>query len=184
MFTRTVAGYISLLFCQFYLCSSHFSSPWLHQPDFILCFPIFWYLNICMCNLTGFHSTIWAVLTRLKVLRWDERIIKMWYVHTHTQWNTTQPQKGMKLCHSHVAPVVKNLPASAGDVTDAGSIPGSGRSPAGGQGNWLQYSCLENPMDRGAWGAPVHRVRKSQTRLKGLSTHTYSKMERPRDLPY
>jgi len=47
--------------------------------------------------------------------------------------------------------VVKNLPASAGDIRDAGSIPGLGRSPGGGHGNPLQYSCLENPMDGGAW---------------------------------
>ena len=46
---------------------------------------------------------------------------------------------------------VKNLPASAGDTRDAGSIPGLGRSPGGGHGNPFQYSCLENPMDRGAW---------------------------------
>ena len=49
---------------------------------------------------------------------------------------------------------------------DAGSIPGSGRPPKGGNGNPLQYSCLENPMDRGAWWATVHRVTKSQTLLK------------------
>ena len=53
---------------------------------------------------------------------------------------------------------------------DAGSIPGSGKSP-GGHGNPLQYSCLEVPMDRGAWQARVHRVTKSQTQLKQLSTH-------------
>ena len=63
---------------------------------------------------------------------------------------------------SQVALVVKNLPASAGAVTDVGSIPGSGRSPGGGQGNTLQYSCLENPMDREAWWAPVQRVAQSQ----------------------
>ena len=49
----------------------------------------------------------------------------------------------------------KNLPANAGDVRDVGSIPGSGRSAAGGHGNTLQYSCLEKPMDRGAWWATV-----------------------------
>ena len=54
--------------------------------------------------------------------------------------------------------MVKNLLANAGDVRDAGPIPGSGRSPGGGHGNPLQYSCLENPMDRGAWRATVHRV--------------------------
>ena len=57
-------------------------------------------------------------------------------------------------------PVVKNLPANAGDIRDAGSIPGSGGSPEEGNGNLLQHSCLENPMDRGAWQATVHRVAK------------------------
>ena len=67
--------------------------------------------------------------------------------------------------------MVKNLPANAGDTRDVGSIPGSGRSPGGGHGNPLQYSCLKNPMDRGAWKATVHRVAKSCTGLKRLSTH-------------
>ena len=60
----------------------------------------------------------------------------------------------------------KNLPAIAGDIRDVGSIPGSGRSPGEGHGNPLQYPCLENPMDRGAWQATVHRAAKSWTRLK------------------
>ena len=69
--------------------------------------------------------------------------------------------------------VVKNLPASAGDIRDVGSIPGSGRSPGERHGNPLQYSCLENPMDRGAWQAAVHRVTKSRTRLNDITrTHT------------
>jgi len=59
---------------------------------------------------------------------------------------------------SQVALMVKNLPANA-----ASSIPGSERSPGGGHGNPLQYSCLENPMDRRAWRSTVHRVAKSQT---------------------
>ena len=59
--------------------------------------------------------------------------------------------------------MLKNPPANAGDVRDSGSIPGSGRSPGGGHGNPLQDSCLENPMDRGAWWAVVHRVTKSWT---------------------
>ena len=62
--------------------------------------------------------------------------------------------------------MIRNLPANSGDLRDAGSVPGSGRSPEGGHGNPLQYSCLENPMDRGGWQATVHRVTKSQTRLK------------------
>ena len=62
-----------------------------------------------------------------------------------------------------MAPVVKNLPANAGDIRDADSIPGSGKSPGGGNGNPLQYFCLENPRDRGAWQATVHKVSQSQT---------------------
>ena len=64
---------------------------------------------------------------------------------------------------SQVALVVKNLPANIEDMRDLGSIPGLGRSPGVGIGNPLQYSCLENPMDRGAWWASVHRVAEGQT---------------------
>ena len=59
--------------------------------------------------------------------------------------------------------VVKNLPANAGGIRYSGSIPGSGRSPGGGIGNPLQYSCLENPMGRGAWWAMAHRVTEPDT---------------------
>ena len=69
--------------------------------------------------------------------------------------------------------VVKNPPANAGDTRDVGSIPGSGRAPGGGSGNLLQYSCLGNPMDRGAWWATVHRVTKSQTRLSTEHLHFF-----------
>ena len=62
---------------------------------------------------------------------------------------------------SQVVVVVKNLPASAGDIRDLGLIPGLGRSPGGGNGNPLQYSCLENPMDRGAWWVTLDRVTKN-----------------------
>ena len=72
----------------------------------------------------------------------------------------------MYLGASQMALGVKNLPANAGDVRDAGSIPGSGRSPREGNGTPLQYSCLENPMDRGAWWATVPGVTKSWTQLK------------------
>ena len=73
---------------------------------------------------------------------------------------------------SQVALVVKNLPANAGYIRDAGSIPESGRFPGGGHGNLIQYgnpfqhSCLENPMDRRAWRVTVQRVSKSRTCLK------------------
>ena len=61
---------------------------------------------------------------------------------------------------------LKNPPANAGDAGDTGLIPGLGRSPGGGHGNPLQYSCLQNAMGRGTWWATVHRVSKSQTQLK------------------
>ena len=74
-----------------------------------------------------------------------------------------------------MASVVKNPPANAADIIDTGSTPGSGRFPRGGYGNPLQYSCLENPMDRGAWLATAHRVAKSRTRLKRLSMHAHAR---------
>ena len=74
-----------------------------------------------------------------------------------------------------MALVVKNLPANAGGARDGGSIPGSGRSPGGENGNPLQNYCLENSMDGGAWRATVHGVAKSRTRLKQLSMYTRDK---------
>ena len=68
--------------------------------------------------------------------------------------------------------MVKNPPAGAGDTRDAGSTPGSVRSLAGGSGSPLQYSCLGNPMDRGAWWATVHGAAELDT-TEQLSTHTW-----------
>ena len=65
--------------------------------------------------------------------------------------------------------MVENPPASAGDLGDVGLIPGLGRCPGGGNGNQLQYSCLESSMDRGAWKATAHGIAQSWTRLKRLS---------------
>ena len=72
---------------------------------------------------------------------------------------------------SQVALVVKSLPANAGDKRDMGSIPGLGRSPGDGNANPLQYSCLENSMDRGTWRATDHGATKSQTRLSDEYFH-------------
>ena len=69
--------------------------------------------------------------------------------------------------------VVKNPPANEGDLRDVSLIPGLGRSPGGGHDNPLQYSCLENPMNRVAWQAAVHRVTQSWTRLKQLNKHAH-----------
>ena len=70
-----------------------------------------------------------------------------------------------------MALVVKNIPTNVGDIKDVGSIPGLRRSPGGRHDNPLQYSCLENTTDRGAWWATVYGVAKSQTQLKQLSMH-------------
>ena len=67
--------------------------------------------------------------------------------------------------------VVKNFPANAGDIRDSDSIPGLRSSPGEGNGNPLQYSCLENPMDRGAWQATAQRIAQSRTWQEWLSTH-------------
>ena len=67
---------------------------------------------------------------------------------------------------------MKNPPANAGAIRDVALIPGTGRSPGGGHGNPLQYSCLENPKDRGAWWVTVHRAAKSQKGLQQHSKHT------------
>ena len=72
--------------------------------------------------------------------------------------------------------MVKNLSANAEDARNLGWIPGLGRSPGGGHGNSLQCSCLENPLDRGVWGATVHRVTQSETQLKLLGTHTHTRV--------
>ena len=85
--------------------------------------------------------------------------------------------KSMKTVSVHLVLVVKNLPANVGDIRDENSILGSGRSPGEGHSNPLQYSCLENPMNRGAWWATVHRVAQSWAQLKWLNTHTYVCME-------
>ena len=70
--------------------------------------------------------------------------------------------------------VVKNLPASVGNVRDVSSIPGSGKSPGEGNGYRLQYSCLENPMNRGAWQTTVYRFAKSRSWLKQHDMHAYA----------
>ena len=69
--------------------------------------------------------------------------------------------------------VVKNLPANAGDIRDACSIPGWGRPPGGGHGSPPQYPCLEDPMDRGAWRVSVHGVARRRTQLKQVSTRAH-----------
>ena len=95
--------------------------------------------------------------------------------HQNHNGNNPPPKKKKKkeICDSHLRGflVVKNLPANPGDVRDVDSIPSSGRSPGGKHGNLLQYSCLENPMNRGAWQATIHGVTKSCSRLSDCHYH-------------
>ena len=73
-----------------------------------------------------------------------------------------------------MAQLVKNPPANIGDTRDAGSIPGSGRSPGVGNGNPLHYYCLQNPMDKGAWQTTVHGVTKELDMTEHTHTHTHT----------
>ena len=94
-----------------------------------------------------------------------EKLKKKRNIHTHNT-NCELAYTHMDVRNSQVAMVVKNPPASAGDLRDTGPIPGWVRSPGRRHGNPLQYSCLENHMDRGPQQAIVHRITKSQTQLK------------------
>ena len=100
--------------------------------------------------------------TRLKQLTHTSDFLVTRSFYLHFYWGL-----GVLFGASHWL-VVKNLPVSAGDVRDSGLIPGLGRSSGGGHGNPVQYSCLENPMDRGAWWVSVHRVAKGQTQQSTL----------------
>ena len=89
------------------------------------------------------------------------------YIYLKTQFSRKDIDIYRCICILFCDIVVKNKNGSVGDIRDLGLIPGLGRSPGEGNGNPLQYSCLRNPMDRGAWRATVHEVAMSQT---GLST--------------
>ena len=106
-----------------------------------ICFPSFFFLN-------------WSCYWHITLCKFNIQVM-IWYMYILQQ-------------ASQVVLVVKKSPADRGDVRDVGSIPGSRRSPGGEHDNPLQYSCLENSMDRRAYWDIVHRVAKSQTRLKRL----------------
>ena len=92
--------------------------------------------------------------------KWKSHTLLMKMENDTTTWENSVV---LSAWAPQVVLMVKNSPANAGNIRDTGSIPGSGRSPGGGHGTPLQYSCLENPMDRGAWWATVHRFTKSWT---------------------
>ena len=114
------------------------------------------------CVLCPCHSHIWGVLRALWLY-----LINLWIPLPCKVFNTRLgfPDDS----------AVKNLPANVGDIGNVGLLPRSGRSPGGGNCNPLQYSCLENPMDRGVWKATVQGVVKSWTRLSDWAcTHAHT----------
>ena len=117
---------------------------------------------------------------RLWVICGPVRLLGLWTVGETLVWNDgpphPRPQRPVFVPVSPVLPghsVGKESACSAGDIGDRRLIPGPGRSPGEGSGSPLQCSCLENPMDRGAWWATVHGVPKSWTQLKRLSNNSY-----------
>ena len=98
----------------------------------------------------------------------------LWIAARQASLFSTASQTLLKLRASPVALGVKSMPTDTGDIRDVGSIPGLGRSPGGGDGNSLQYSCLEKAMDRGVWWAIVHGITVRHGRVTNRHTHTHS----------
>ena len=105
-------------------------------------------------------ETLGIVVNNLRDSRW----FPVFPTHAEVGEPLSQEFPIQKIRASRMALVVKNPTANAGDVRDTGSISGLGRSPRGGCGNLVQYSCLENPMDREAWRATVHGVAESDSK--------------------
>ena len=125
------------------------------------------------------YFKVWELMKVIRILvicRSEKK--KEGWVHTHTHTLIHLPQQILPISKFWVGlggtSVRESPPANTGDLRDLGLIPESGRSPGEGLGNPLQYSCLKNPMDRGAWKAMGHRVAKSRTQLKWLSMHACS----------
>ena len=144
-----------------------------------------WLFNKC------FHGWEWSLfMTQILLLFWSLSWCSrpLWWLYDHKRLSHTathtldpkwEPESWIRENHtlpwaSQLALVVKNPPANSGDIKDVDWIPGSRRSPGGGHGNPLQYSCLENPMDRGAWWATVHSIQSiviQSDMTKRLITH-------------
>ena len=135
-------------------------------PDLIWILPAFPLLHSLFQDLTRSHTaSIWCVsLCSLVCACFCLSVLFEIFFSFEESWSSILHNVLQSAFEDFLGgTLVKNLPASAGDVRDTGSIPGLGRSPGEGHDNPLQYSCLENPMDRGAWQATVHRVAKSGT---------------------
>jgi len=111
----------------------------------------------------GGDLALWTPLTKVSTIYWTSVMHQIVSDMAWLMWSSQLPQREILLSHFTVGgfpggATVKSLPANAGDTRDVRSIPGSGRMPGVGNGNPLQYSCLENSMDRGAWRAVAHGV--------------------------
>ena len=129
---------------------------------------------VCMCMCVVAKKQVFSVWAEVK------KVSKSLFWHVFSKYSfsvfgklksVSQPYRLDSSVIVVLSLVVKNPPANAGDVRDTGLIPGSGRSSGGGHGNPLQYSCLENPMDRGACWVRVHGVAQNQTPLRRYSIH-------------
>ena len=175
---ENVAGFTSSCnyLAQLYVCIKRFSTVMM-GTDTGYPFFFFNHKQYLICRQLEDHSVGIGVLPYY----WIKKTEGLGYLlEDRILWNPIQQWQPGAFSSKYI--LYRRLPlwlggrestCNAGATGDTGSIPGSGRSPGGGNGNPLRYSCLENPMDRGAWWATVHRVAKSQRRLKWLSTHEH-----------
>ena len=132
------------------------------------------HLTLCnpmQCSPPG--SSVHGIF-RARILEWPMKgysnlLFDHWSLFLWKKRLRKKKKKGQRFCYSMGFPGGSEVKVSASNAGDLGSIPRLGRSPGEGNGNPLQYSCLENPMDGGAWWATVHGVAKSQTRLSDLT---------------
>ena len=141
-----------------------------------ICYALYWqFFHLLMPVYSWIIQTTFIIVISkiIQILKSDLLSLLIHWCLWTILWNKIFTWALQDTRASQVEVVVKNPPTNAGDIRDMGSILGSGRSPGGGHGNPFQYSCLQNPMDRGAWQATVQRVAQSQTWLKQLSMHAH-----------
>ena len=132
---------------------------------------------ISYLGILSINKMIVILLFQMK----DLKIFYYWFAGISQQYmKFTTPCPTPTLWAFQEVHLLKNSPAKAGDIRDAGLIPGSGRSPVGGNGNALQYTCLENTMDRGAWWPKVYGITESgMTECTYTYTHTHTHTHTP-----
>ena len=153
----SLKAYICLMFFDFCLWQ-RFTTPWLISSNSLFPYPASLLVFLGLCFLFS-SPCFWSCLCVAVAFFFLQKIREQQLVRRASQ----------------VAQLVKNLPANVGDARDMSLIPGLRRSPGEGNGSPLQYSCVEDPMDRGAWWAPVHGVTKSQIQLSAYAwMNTYA----------